>query len=80
MAAGDALDLRSLVAETHLNLATVSANLASYVTVSDQGANAALLFDPTGHSGGNVVAVLDNLGSTITNLAGLTNHGALNFS
>jgi spore germination protein YaaH len=80
MASGDALDLRSVIAESHLDLATVSANLASYVTVSDEGTNAALFFDPSGHGGGSAVAILDNLGSAITNLAGMTSHGALTFS
>jgi hypothetical protein len=56
------------------------AHLTSDFTVSDQGANATLLFDPSGHGGGSVVAILDNLGSTATNLAALTNHGALMFS
>ncbi len=78
--AGDGLDLRTLIAGSNVDLAAVSAHLASYVTVSDQGANAALLFDPSGHGGGSVVAILDNLGSTVTNLAALTNHGALMFS
>ena len=80
MAAGDSLDLRSLIAESHLDLTNVSANLEAYVTVSDQGANAALFFDPSGHGGGSVVAILDNLGSAITNLAGVTSHGGLAFS
>ena len=80
MGAGDGLDLRTLIAGSNVDLAAVSAHLASYVTVSDQGANAALLFDPSGHGGGSVVAILDNLGSTVTNLAALTNHGALMFS
>ena len=80
IAAGDVLDLRTLIAGSNVDLATVSAHLASYVSVSDQGANAALLFDPSGHGGGSVVATLDNLGSIVTNLAALTNHGALMFS
>jgi hypothetical protein len=78
--AGDGLDLQTLIAGSNVDLAAVSAHLASYVTVSDQGANAALLFDPSGYGGGSVVAILDNLGSTVTNLVALTNHGALMFS
>jgi hypothetical protein len=78
--AGDALDPRILIAGSNVDLAVASAHLASYVTVSDQGANAALLFDPSGHGRGSVVAILDNLGSTVTNLTALTNHGALMFS
>jgi len=78
--AGDALDPRILIAGSNVDLAVASAHLASYVTVSDQGANAALLFDPSGRGRGSVVAILDNLGSTVTNLTALTNHGALMFS
>ena len=78
--AGDVLDLRTLIGEMHLNLATVAAKIGSYVTVFDQGANAQLLFDPSGNHGGSVVAMLDGLGSTITKLADLTNHGALKFA
>ncbi len=77
---GDVLDLRTLIAQSHLDLATVSANIAAYVTVSDQGTSADLLFDPSGHGGGSVVAILDNLGSAITSLADMTSHGALKFS
>jgi large repetitive protein len=80
LGAGDVLDLRTLIAQSHLDLATVSANIAAYATVSDQGTSADLLFDPSGHSGGSVVAILDNLGSAITRLADLTSHGELKFS
>jgi hypothetical protein len=80
MGAGDVLDLRTLIAETHLDLTTVAANIGSYVTVSDQGTNADLLFDPSGHGRGSMVAILDNLGGAITNLADMTSHGALKFS
>jgi hypothetical protein len=78
--AGDVLDLRTLIAEMHLNPATVAANIGAYLTVADQGANADVLFDPSGHHGGSLVAMLDNLGSTVTSLADLTLHGALKFS
>jgi hypothetical protein len=77
---GDVLDLRTLIAQSHIDLATVSANVGAYVTVSDQGANADLLFDPTGHGGGSVVATLDNMASAITSLADMTGDGALRFS
>jgi hypothetical protein len=78
--AGDVLDLRTLIAQSHLDLATVSANIAAYATVSDQGTSADLLFDPSGQGGGTVVAILDNLGSAITSLADMTSHEALKFS
>jgi hypothetical protein len=77
---GDVLDLRTLIAQSHLDLATVSANIADYATVVDQGTSADLLFDPSGHGGGSVVAILDNLGSAITGLADMTSHGALPLS
>ena len=80
MGAGDVPDLRTLIAGNNLDLATVSANIGDYLTVTDQGSNADLLFDPSGHGGGSVVAILDNLGSAITSLADLTNHGALKFT
>jgi hypothetical protein len=78
--AGDVLDLRTLIAQSHLDLATVSANIAAYATVSDQGTSADLLFDPSGQGRGTVVAILDNLGSAITSLADMTSHEALKFS
>ena len=77
MGAGDALDLRTLIAQSNLDLATVSAHIGDYLTVADQGSNADLLFDPSGHGGGSVVASLDNLGSAITSLADMTHHDAL---
>jgi hypothetical protein len=80
LGADDVLDLRTLVGQSQLDLATVSANIAAYVTVLDQGTGADVLFDPSGHGGGGVVAILDNLGSAITSLADLTSHGALKFS
>jgi hypothetical protein len=78
--AGDVLDLCTLIAGSNLDLAAVSASIGAYVTVSDQGTNADLLFDPSGHGGGGVVAILDNLGSAVASLPDLTNRGALKFS
>jgi hypothetical protein len=74
---GDKLDVRSLLAEAQLNPQDVLPNLDAYFTVVDQGANVVLLFDSTGHGGGNAVAVLDNLGSVVTSLSGLTSHNAV---
>ena len=76
-AAGDALDVRGLFAASGLNAADVMPNLGAYLTVAGQGADAALLFDPTGHGGGNVVAVLTGLGGAVPNTATLTGRGAV---
>jgi hypothetical protein len=65
---------------SHLDLATVSDNIGAYVTVSDQGTNADLRFDPSGHGGGSLFAILANMGSAIISLADMTSHGALRFS
>ena len=77
LGSGDALDVRSLFAEVGLNSQDVLPGLGSYLTIVDQGMDAALLFDPTGHGGGSAVAVLQNLGSVVTNLGVLTSHGAI---
>jgi hypothetical protein len=77
LAAGDVLDLSSLLAETQVNARDVLSNMNAYVTIVDQGANAALLFDPSGHGGGTAVAMLLNLGATVTNLGVLTSHDAI---
>jgi hypothetical protein len=77
LAGGDALDLSDLFAEAHLNVQDVTPNLSSYLTVVDQGSNASLMFDPLGNGGGSTVAVLQNLGSQVTNLGILTSHNAI---
>ena len=60
LGAGNVLDLRSLLSEVQLNAQDVLPNLGSYFTIADQGADAELLFDSLGHSGGSAVAVLKN--------------------
>jgi hypothetical protein len=64
----DVLDLRSLLTEAGVNLNDSFASLGNYMTVADQGGNALVNFDPTGHGGGGTVAVLQGLGSTVTAL------------
>ena len=71
------LDLRSLLAGAQLTAQEVSPSLASYFNVVDQGADAVLLFDPAGHGGGSAVAVLQGLGSTVTNVNTLLADGAI---
>jgi hypothetical protein len=51
--------------------------LGNYVTIVDQGANALVNFDPTGHGGGGTIAVLQGLGSTVTSLQTLITDNAI---
>jgi hypothetical protein len=51
--------------------------LENYLTVTAQGANALLGFDPTGHGGGSTVAVLLGLGNTVSGLNTLIADGAI---
>ena len=76
-AAGDVLDLSSLLAGARLTAQEVLPNLGSYFTISDQGADAVLQFDPLGHGNGSAVAVLKNLGGDVTSLGVLSAHNAL---
>jgi hypothetical protein len=73
----DVLDLRSLLSEANVNLNDNIARLSNYLTVTDQGSNALVNFDPTGHAAGGTVAVLQGLGSTGTNLDSLIAQGAI---
>jgi hypothetical protein len=68
LAGGDRLDVRTLLAEAHLTSQGVLPNLGAYFTIADQGSNAVLRFDSTGHGGGSAVAILDNLGSVVMSL------------
>jgi len=74
------LDLRSLLSEANVNLNGNFASLANYVTVTDQGTSAVVNFDTTGQGGGSAVAVLQGLGSTVTNLDSLIAQGAVRIS
>jgi len=75
--ATDVLDLRSLLSETNVNLNGDIAALPSYLSVTDQGANALISFDPSGNGGGSVVAVLQGLGSAVTGTDMLIAQGAI---
>jgi V8-like Glu-specific endopeptidase len=77
LAGGDVLDVRTLLAEAHLTAQGVLPNLGAYFTIADQGSNAVLRFDSTGHGGGNAVAILDDLGSVVTSLSSLMSHNAV---
>ena len=73
----DVLDLRSLLSEANVNLNGSITALGNYLTVTAQGANALLSFDPAGHGGGSTIAVLLGLGGTVAGLNTLIAHGAI---
>ena len=73
----DVLDVRSLFAAASIDPTGGDAALGDYLTVSDQGTNALVSFDPTGHGGGSTVVVLQGLGSSVTGLDSLIAQGAL---
>lgn len=73
----DHLDVGALLSETNVNLNGDIAALTNYLTIVDQGANAVLNFDPTGHGGGSTVAVLQGLGSMATSVASLVTQGVI---
>lgn len=66
--AGDLLDLRSLFTEAGIDPAGAVANLSAYINVSAVGADAAVLFDPTGQGGGSAVATLVGDASLVPSL------------
>ena len=73
----DVLDLRSLLSENNVNPNAIVATPGDWLTVSSQGADAFLSFDPTGHGGGSTVAVLQDLAGEISGLSALIAHGAV---
>ena len=73
----DVLDVRSLLATANIDLVGDVAALGNYLTVADQGADAVVSFDPTGHGGGSTIAVLQGLAGTVTGLESLLAHGAI---
>jgi hypothetical protein len=73
----DVMDLGSLLREANIDLTGGFAVLGNYVTVVDQGTDALVRFDPSGHGGGNTVAVLQGLGGSVTSLGTLVEHGAI---
>ena len=64
--ASDVLDFRSLLTGGQRD-----ALAQLHVSVSDQGADAVISFDPTGQGGGTPIAVLHGMGQEITNLGSL---------
>jgi hypothetical protein len=76
----DVLDLRSLLAGANVSLGGDFSALSSYLGVTEQNGNAVVSFDPTGHSGGGVVAILQGLGNTVTGLDKLVADGAIRIS
>lgn len=63
--AGDMLDLRSLFSEAGIDLSSAVVDLSAYINVSAVGADAEVLFDPTGEGGGSVVATLTDGASLV---------------
>jgi hypothetical protein len=76
----DVLDVHALLAGTGLALSGDVASLSGFLNVTDQGGNALVSFDPTGHGGGGTVAVLQGLGDGVTGLASLIAKGAVRMS
>jgi hypothetical protein len=73
----DVLDFRSLLHEANIDLDGDITALGKYLTITDQGSDAVLGFDSTGHGSGTTVAVLQGLGSTVTGLDTLIARGAI---
>jgi hypothetical protein len=76
----DILDAGALLTGANVNLNGDITTLGNYLTIVDQGADALLRFNPTGHGGGSTVAVLQGLGSSVTGLNTLIAHGAIGIS
>ncbi len=79
LANNDTLDLRALFSEANLSLAGDMARLGSYVHVSNTNGTASVAFDPTSTwaTPGSTIAVLENVGNTVTSLADLVAGGAV---
>jgi hypothetical protein len=73
----DVLDFSSLLGAAGINLNGDVMSLGNYVTVTDQGGDALVSFDPTGHGGGSTIAVLQGAGGIITSLDTLATKGAI---
>ena len=73
----DALDVGTLLSAANIALGGDVGALSNYLTVVDQGGNAVLNFDPSGHGGGSAIAVLRGSGSSVTSLASLIDDGAI---
>ena len=76
-AAGDRLDLASLLAETQASAQDFLARPGAYLTLAAQGADAVLSFDPRGHAAGTAVAVLEGLSDPTVGLDALIQAGAI---
>lgn len=76
----DFLDIRSLLSAFNLDPNGNPASLSRYLTVTDQGSNALLRFDPFGQGDGRTVAVLRDLAETVTNLSGLLAQNAIRYA
>ena len=75
----DTLDLRVLLSAANLSLDGDMARLGAYVHVSNTNGRASVAFDPTGAwaNPGSTIAVLENVGNTVTSIADLVSGGAV---
>ena len=78
--ARDVLDVRALLAAANVDVTGGVSALRNYLSVVDQGNDAAINFDPTGHGGGSTIAVLQGLGGSVSGLGDLVTKGALRFT
>ena len=52
----DILDFSQLLLAAGLSVSDVTPNVQAYVNIGQEGGNTSVMFDPSGHGGGNVVA------------------------
>ena len=66
-AAGDTLDLTSLLAEASVDIGDVT-QLATHISIANVDGSAAIVFDPAGQGSGSQVALLTNDGGMVAQL------------
>ncbi|MBV9248851.1 MAG: collagen-like protein [Acetobacteraceae bacterium] len=79
IASKDVLDMRSLLSEAKLSLGTDVSSLAAYVHVTNVNGTASVTFDPTAtwNTAGSTIAVLKDVGSTVTSVSDLISGGGV---
>jgi hypothetical protein len=82
LASRHALDLRTLLSEANLSLNGDMARLGSYVHVANANGTARVSFDPTGTwvTPGSPVAVLQDVGTSVTSVGDLISGGGIRIS
>jgi hypothetical protein len=73
----DILDFSALLSAANINLNGNIAGLTNYVTITDRGSDALVNFAPTGQGSSSTIAVLQGLGSSVTNLETLIARGTI---